>query len=77
VGRVVDEVLVDPGGVRLPLEGAGRLGQLGDLAVDEPPLEARDERHPDHGERPGHDDREREAQPGADAVERVHEPRAV
>jgi len=49
------------------------LGEEDETAVHEPVLQGRDERDPDHRQRPGHDDGEREAQAGADAAEPVHD----
>ena len=74
VGRtrlLVHEVLR---GIRRDLSGdrARRGGELRQPTVDEAPLERRDERDPDDGERPGHDDGERQCEAGTDAPERVH-----
>jgi hypothetical protein len=70
--RLRDEVVVHlrVPGVAQRHAGGGR--ERLEPAVDEPVLQRGDERHPDDREGAEHDDREREAQPGPDAPERVH-----
>ncbi len=67
-----DEVGVEPVVQVLLAQARRRAAQLRELRIDEPPLEARNEREVDDRERGRDDDRERQAQPRADAAERIH-----
>ena len=69
VGRVGGEHLrSDVVGVDVGEQPGHEPAQVVDLAVDQPALERRDHDQVDERQRPGHDEQEREAEPGADAA---------
>ncbi len=73
---IVDEVLVHADGARVAAKSLTRDRELRQLPALETALERRHERDPDDAERARDDERQRDAEPGPDAPERVHEPPA-